>query len=141
MYPWCVGVSLVCRCVPGVCRCALDVDNNSLTASASLYVIRLRLPYPYNTKLRNQRRYTTHIIGFLNYWFTDYVFVGHLMHPLFHCGVASQGHLFCSQGHVSCWKHHHNHHILLVPSREVCGNAVPGNYKIQLLKGQNDGEQ
>ena len=35
---------------------------------------RLRLPYPSNTKIRNQRRYTTRIIGFLNYWFTDYVF-------------------------------------------------------------------
>ena len=35
----------MCRCVPVcryvpvfVCRCALDVDINSLTASASLYV-------------------------------------------------------------------------------------------------------
>ena len=36
-------MSLVCRCVLCVpvlvCRCVLDLDNNSLTASGSLYVL------------------------------------------------------------------------------------------------------
>ena len=48
-------------------RCKYDGTSVSMTRISNNAINRLRLPYPSNTKIHNQRRYTTRIIGFLNY--------------------------------------------------------------------------